>query len=267
MAKIHSDEHPIVQQLFGSDPDVMAEAAQIIDAECHPEGFDINMGCPVYKITHNFNGAALMNEPQRAAEIVKKMKTAVSVPVSVKIRTGWSDPTQCLEFAKVLEDAGADMITVHGRTKTQGYSGKSDWNRIHEVKKRVLIPVLANGDIFSAELALQALEQTKCDGLSIARGALGNPWIFKQIEEMLNGQTPKSVSWHERIEIMKSHFGLHINQYGKRGVTTFRKHINWYLRGIPKSNQSKDKLYKAETVEDVKLILDSISLYDNEMNI
>ncbi len=269
MTTIHPDERPIVQQLFGSNPEVMAEAARKIEEEHHPDGFDINMGCPVYKIVHNFNGAALMNEPKLAAEIVKKMKAAVSVPVSVKIRTGWSDPTQCLEFASVLENAGADMITVHGRTKTQGYSGKSDWDKIREVKKLVSIPVLANGDIHSAELTLKALEQTECDGVSIARGALGNPWIFKQIFEILNGKSQTHVSWNERIEVMKNHFALHIEQYGVRGVPTFRKHVSWYLRGIQGAKQYKEKLYSAKTVEEVKSILNNptISQPGSEMNI
>lgn len=260
MTEIHEDERPIVQQIFGSDPDVMAEAARKIEEEHHPDGIDINMGCPVYKIVHNFNGAALMNEPERAAEIVKKIKSAVSVPVSIKIRTGWSDQNQCLEFARVLEQAGADLITVHGRTKTQGYSGKSDWDKIREVKERVSIPVLANGDIFSAELAMQALEQTKCDGISIARGALGNPWIFRQINELLAENSPSVISWQERIETIKKHFELHIEQYGERGVVTFRKHISWYLKGIAGSKQLKEKLYSKKTIDKVNETLDEILL-------
>ena len=258
MTTINPVERPIVQQLFGSDPDVMAEAARKIEEEHHPEGFDINMGCPVYKIVHNFNGAALMNDPERATGIVKKMKSAVSVPVSVKIRTGWSDPTQCLEFARVLENAGADMITIHGRTKTQGYSGESDWDRIREVKKLISIPVLANGDIHTAELTLKALEQTGCDGVSIARGALGNPWLFQQICERLDGKIPSPVSWNERIEVMKTHFAFHIEQYGERGVPTFRKHVSWYLRGIAGAKQYKEKLHTALTVEEVNNLLEEM---------
>ncbi len=127
MTDIHPDERPLVQQIFGSDPKTMAESAKIIEAEHHPEGFDINMGCPVYKIVHNFNGAALMQNPELAASIILEMKKVISVPLSVKIRLGWSDPKDCLTFIKALEDAGADLVTIHGRTKSQGYSGKSDW--------------------------------------------------------------------------------------------------------------------------------------------
>jgi len=258
MTAIHPDERPIVQQLFGCDPDVIAEAARIIEEQHHPEGFDLNMGCPVYKIVHNFNGAALMKEPALATAIIQKIKAVVSVPVSVKIRTGWSDPTECLKFAKVVETAGADLITIHGRTKTQGYSGASDWDRIAEVKKCVSIPVLANGDIHTAPLTLQALTQTGCDGILIARGALGNPWIFRQIEELLAGKEPQAVSLQERIETIKTHLGFHLEQYGERGVTTFRKHLSWYFRGVEGAKRYKERLHAQTTVTEVYAILDEM---------
>lgn len=258
MTTIHPDERPIVQQLFGSNPDTMADAARIIEEHHHPEGFDINMGCPVYKIVHNFNGAALMREPRLATQIIKKMKAATMVPLSIKIRTGWSDSTECLKFARVIEDAGADLITIHGRTKMQGYSGQSDWNRIAEVKQRVSIPVLANGDIHTAPLTLQALAQTGCDGVLIARGALGNPWIFRQMIELLNGRESIAVSLRERIEIIKLHLSFHLEQYGERGVTTFRKHLSWYFRGIDGAKQFKERLHTAPTREAVIQILNEM---------
>lgn len=258
MTDIHPDERPIVQQLFGSDPDVMAQAAHIIEEQHHPEGFDINMGCPVYKIVHNFNGAALMKEPDLAAQIIKKIKSVITVPLSIKIRTGWSDSNDCLEFSKVIEAAGADMITIHGRTKTQGYSGQSDWNQIAKMKEGLSIPVLANGDIHTAPLALKALEITRCDGVLIARGALGNPWIFQQIDDLLEGKTPHAVTLHERIAMVKSHLKFHIEQYGERGVATFRKHLSWYFRGVDGAKPFKDRLHTALTVAEVELILDEM---------
>lgn len=258
MTDIHPDERPIVQQLFGSDPDTMAEAARIIEERHHPEGFDVNMGCPVYKIVHNFNGAALMREPALATTIIKKMKAAITVPLSIKIRTGWNDPTECLEFARVIEDAGADLITIHGRTKMQGYAGQSDWNRIAQVKQAVSIPVLANGDIHTAPLTLQALGQTGCDGVLIARGALGNPWIFPQIVDLLDGHEPKAVQLKERIEVVKRHLKFHIEQYGPRGVVTFRKHLSWYFRGINGAKRFKEKLHTATSANEVESLLNEI---------
>lgn len=258
MTVIHPDERPIVQQLFGRDPDVMAEAARIIESKHRPKGFDINMGCPVYKIVHNFNGAALMKEPELAAQIVRRMKSSVTVPVSVKIRTGWSDPTECLDFCRVLEAAGADLITIHGRTKAQGYTGFSDWNRIAQMKKLVSIPVLANGDIHTAPLVKQALAQTGCDGVLIARGALGNPWIFRQINDILAGRMPQSISLLERIETIKTHLAFHMEQYGARGVMTFRKHLSWYLRGLDYAKRYKERLHRATTEQNICEILDEI---------
>lgn len=258
MTEIHPDERPLVQQIFGSDPATMAEAVRIIEAEHHPEGFDVNMGCPVYKIVSNFNGAALMKEPERAAAIVKAMKAATNVPVSVKIRLGWSDPTDCIAFAKVLEDAGADLLTVHGRTRTQGYSGVADWEAVGKVKQAVSIPVLCNGDVHKAELIPKALEISGCDGVLIARGALGNPWIFKQFNEIAAGKTPEPVTLDERIRVVKLHLALHIEQYGDGSVTTFRKHLSWYFKGLPHVKSHREKMMTVKTREELETVLDEI---------
>lgn len=255
MADIHPAERPLVQQLFGSDPKTMAEAARIIEAEHHPEGFDINMGCPVYKIVHTFNGSALMKDPVRAAEIIREVKKAITVPLSVKIRAGWSDPRECLEFIKVIAEAGADLVTIHGRTKVQGYSGKADWDIIAEAKKMVSIPVLANGDIHTAPLVADALKVTNCDGVLIARGALGNPWFFRQAEEVLAGKTPIPVSMEERIRVVRRHADLHVEQYGPRAVVTFRKHLSWYFKGVPGAKAFRERLHTVSTREDLDLVL------------
>ena len=258
MTAIHEAERPLIQQIFGSNSQTMAEAAKIIEKSDNPDGFDINMGCPVYKITSNFNGCALMKDPKTASEIVKGMIDAVKVPVSVKIRLGWSDPLEAIKFAPILEDIGATLISVHGRTKEQGYSGTANWKLIGEVKKSVKIPVLANGDIFTPEDAIKALEVTKCDGVLIARGALGNPWIFRQILDVINGKTPTTPSLEERNKVVLNHFDLHMSQYGKRGVFTFRKHLTWYFKGISGIKNYKEKLHTITSKEDLIAVLDEI---------
>lgn len=249
-------ERPIIQQLFGSDPAMMAEATRRIDAAYHPDGFDINMGCPVYKIVSNFNGAALMNEPERATAIIKAMKQATRVPVSVKIRLGWSDPRQCIDFVKVLEAAGADLITIHGRTKAQAYSGVADWKMIGEAKKQVKIPVLANGDITDAARAQRALSESGADGILIARGALGNPWIFAELAAALHGQgtfVPPTPS--ERASLVMDHATLHVGQYGERGMVTFRKHLSWYFKGWRGAKSLREQLVRVTTLAELDELL------------
>ncbi|MBT3212974.1 MAG: tRNA-dihydrouridine synthase family protein, partial [Planctomycetaceae bacterium] len=226
MTEIHPAERPLVQQIFGANPDTMAASAKFIQDNYQPEGIDINMGCPVYKITSNFNGSALMKDPAIATEMVQKMKAVLDVPLSVKMRAGWEDHSECIEFAKVIEAAGADLITVHGRTKKQGYSGKSHRDVVAQVKQAVSIPVLYNGDVFTWEDYFAALEETSCDGVLIARGALGNPWIFAQIEQKLAGKEPDVITLEERITVVKRHLDLHLAQYGEEKLATFRKHMS-----------------------------------------
>ncbi len=258
MAEIHDDERPIVQQIFGSEPTKMAEAARIIENEHRPEGFDINMGCPVYKVVHTFNGASLMRDPDRAAAIVKAVKSAVHVPVSVKIRAGWEDPKECLDFGKVLEDAGADLITIHGRTKKQGYTGESDWNLNREFKKTVSIPVLANGDIFTPQLTQECLKTTQANGILIARGALGNPWIFRQIENLLQGNEVSPITLEERINTIKQHAKWHTEQFDTGTIMTFRKHLSWYFKAVPGAKPFKAKLHTVNNYDELVEVLDEI---------
>lgn len=251
-------ERPIVQQIFGADPMTMARAAAVVMEHAGPEGIDINMGCPVYKITSNFNGAALMKEPERAAKIVKEMKAAIGeTPLSVKIRLGWDDPDTFKTFIPIVEKAGADLITMHGRTKSQGYSGVSDWERIRQAKEIATVPFIANGDIHESKQVEEALEQTKCDGVLIARGALGNPWFFKQVLE-----PDYIVSFEERVRVVLEHARLHVAQYGERGIVTFRKHLSWYFKTnkigaeIPGIKEWRGKLVRVSSMEELGEILE-----------
>lgn len=242
-------ERPIVQQIFGSDPLTMARAAAIVMEHAGPEGIDLNMGCPVYKITSNFNGCALMKDPERAGAIIREIKKVIGdTPLSVKIRLGWSNPDDFKTFIPVIEDAGVDLITMHGRTKAQGYSGVSDWHRIGEAKKIARVPFIANGDIHEPYQVKEALEITGADGVLIARGALGNPWFFKQVHD-----PSYEISLDERVRVVLLHAKLHIEQYGERGMTTFRKHLAWYFKTnrmkveIPGIKEFRMKLMQVST--------------------
>jgi len=253
-------ERPIVQQIFGADPVVMARAAAIVMKHANPEGIDINMGCPVYKITSNFNGSALMKDPDLAANIVRSMKKEIGeTPLSVKIRLGWDDPDTFKTFIPVIEEAGADLITLHGRTKAQGYSGQSDWDRIRQAKEIATVPLLANGDIHLPEQVDEALEITKADGVLIARGALGNPWFFKQTLEPSFVISPE-----ERVRVILEHARLHVDNYGEKGIMSFRKHLSWYFKTnkigfeIQGIKEFRSRLVRVRSIEELEEILNEI---------
>lgn len=272
MAAFDERERPIIQQIFGKDPSVMAEAARIIEEKFHPDGIDINMGCPVYNLVSHFNGASLIKDPSRAAAILKAVKTAVRVPVSVKTRLGWKADTDCLDFVKVLEDAGADLICIHGRTKEQGYSGRANWERVGEARRCVpRVPFLVNGDICSAGDAKRALEQSGADGVMIGRGALGNPWIFREIISGVGaplvgalGSVPTdgtaagragtrpAPTMTERINAVLSHARLHIEHHGEGGLIQLRKHLPWYFRGMHNMKDLRAKLVRVSTLSDLE---------------
>lgn len=263
MARFDERERPLVQQVFGSDPAAMAEAARIIEERYHPDAIDINMGCPVYNIVSNFNGAFLMKEPERATAIIKAMKAAVSVPVSVKTRLGWTKDTDCLEFVKVLEAAGADLISMHGRTKEQGYSGKANWDRIGEARRNVPnVPFLVNGDITTPELAKEAMERSGADGVLLGRGGLGNPWFFNQVETYLKtGQKINEPSMEERIAVVREHARLQIERYGDRGLIRLRKHLPWYFKNDNGNKELRSKLVRITTLQELHEILDGVLCY------
>lgn len=270
-------ERPIVQQIFGSDPLTMARAAAIVMEHASPEGIDINMGCPVYKITSNFNGCALMKDPELAAKIIREIKQAIGkTPLSIKIRLGWSNPDDFKTFIPVIEEAGANLITVHGRTKAQGYSGVSDWERIRQAKEIATVPLLANGDIHEPEQVPEALKITGADGVLIARGALGNPWFFVQAKRL--GQPERAsktseskdsvgvsnllIPIEERVEVVLQHARLHAAQYGEQGVVSFRKHLSWYFKTnrigyeIPGIKDIRAELVRVSTMEELEKALE-----------
>ena len=255
MCEFREVERPIILQIFGSKPDVMAEAGKILLEKYQPDGLDINMGCPVPKIAKKARaGAFLMRDHDRAIEIVKALKTAkLGVPVSVKTRLGWGRDDEILEFAPQLEQAGVDMISIHGRTKIQGYSGQANWSRIAETVKLVDIPVIANGDITSQDDIEKCLQVTGVDGVMIGRGALGNPWVF-------SSETKGKPSLVEIKKVVLRHAQLHLDHYGEQyGLTTFRKHLVFYFKGFPGVKNLRQKLVKINTLKELEEILVELS--------
>ena len=261
LLQLGENEHPVGAQIFGSDVSCMAEAAVKALEVSGADFIDINMGCPVGKVVKSGDGCALMKDPDKAMKIIEAVVKAVNNPVTIKIRKGWDKGNvNAVEFAVMAEAAGVSAITVHGRTRTQMYSGKADWDIIREVKKAVYVPVLANGDIFKAEDAARILKYTGADIAMIARGAMGDPWIFQQANELLGGNDiPKHPPIGKRAETALRQFELAAKQKGERvACLEARKHYAWYLRGVPHSGYFKEKISKAATMDDLREITEGI---------
>lgn len=260
-------ERPISQQIFGSDKESFVEAAKFIEKEMKPDIIDINMGCPVPKVAVRAQaGSALLKDLDKIFDIVSSVVSAVNVPVTVKIRSGWdSNHINAVEVAKVIEKAGASAICVHPRTRSQGYSGKADWNIIKEVKENVSIPVIGNGDIKSPEDAKRMLEETKCDAVMIGRGVLGNPWLIKNIVNYLDGKEVIDVSIVDRIDMCLKHLKLLDSlKNEKLACLEIRNHISWYFKGIKGANELKNKVYQTTNIHDIILLLNEFKEAQNE---
>lgn len=251
-------ERPVVMQIFGREPEIMADMAQRL-AERYGEALlaiDINMGCPAPKITGNGEGSALMREPLLAGHIVETVAKKAGVPVTVKIRKGYDARHEnAAEIARIAEDSGAAAITVHGRTREQMYAGCADYAAIAAVRAAVKIPVIGNGDVRDGDGALRLLRQTRCDGIMIGRGALGNPFVFSEVRAALRGEAYTPPTWAERMETAVRHTRMTAANKGERGILELRKHIVYYLSGIPGAARLRTRLQNAETAEEMAQIL------------
>ena len=248
-------------QIFGNDPAIMAEAAGLALEISGCDFLDINMGCPMPKIANSGDGCGLMRTPELAGQIVAAVSKAVNVPVTVKCRLGWDKGSiNVLDFAKRMQDNGAAMLTVHGRTRAMLYSGVADWDMITKVKQSLSIPVIANGDIVDAESALKCLKRTGADGIMIGRATFGDPWIFAQVKAALAGQPiPERPALKERIAVAVEQFQISEQDHGEHiACLEARKHFAWYLRGVAHSSYYKNQISSMNTMEDIYRIAKDI---------
>ncbi len=252
---------PFAAQIFGHEPEVMAEAAPMAIELSGADMLDINMGCPVGKIVKSGDGSALMRDPELAARIVESAVKTAGVPVTVKFRKGFDGGNvNAVEFAKILEQAGASALAVHGRTRAQMYAGKADWDIIRNVKRAVSIPVIANGDIFSAEDAEHILRYTGCDLAMIGRGIFGDPWLFEQANAIIAGQpVPELPPLAERMDLAVRHTRMYAEVFGERLACLEARHqIPWYLKGVAHAGYYKQQLVRVETLEEIDKLIKGV---------
>lgn len=253
-------ERPIAQQIFGSDTESFVIAAKYVYENMKPDIIDINMGCPVPKVAVSAQaGSALLKNPEKVYEIVKAVVNSVPIPVTVKIRSGWDENSiNAVEIAKICESAGASAITIHPRTRKQGYTGLSDWSIIKNVKDNVSIPVIGNGDILNYYDATRMLNETGCDAIMIGRGVLGNPWLIKECVEYLeDGTLPLEITTTEKIKMIKKHLEYLLNTKPyKVAILEMRSHAAWYLKGLPNGKELKQAIFMTTTKEEIISLLD-----------
>ena len=259
LMKKGKNEGKLILQLFGKDPDIVAEAAKKISSLGIYDGIDLNMGCPARKVACSGEGAGLLRQPELAGRMMEKTVKASCLPVSVKIRIGWDhEHINAIEIARIAESSGISEITVHGRTREQQYAGKADWEIIKAIKEKIKIPVIGNGDIFSEGDAMQKMSDAEPDGIMIGRGALGNPWIFKNIKRKMKGESVLPVSPEERYRMILHHYKMMMDSREKRiAVREMRKHIGWYLHGFRGAARVRDIINRSQEPEEVLSILNA----------
>jgi nifR3 family TIM-barrel protein len=267
LLKSSPDDRPLGIQLFGDTPESLAEAARIVEG--YGELLDINMGCPVRKVVGTGAGSALLREPGKIAAIIRAVRAATSLPLTVKIRSGWhcGDDTYC-EIGRIAESEGCDAITLHPRSRSQMFSGAAAWDHLKELKDSVSIPVLGSGDLFTAQDCLRMLRETGCDGVMIARGTLGAPWIFRQVAELAEHGAVTSVTNLQRVEVMRQHLELFCREAGEAiAVREMKKHVGWYARGFVGAADIRRSCNTARDIQDLQTLMERIAAIPDEYSI
>lgn len=274
LAAVRAEELPMSLQLFGSEPEFMADAAEMLESgeyfgsksNAKPTAIDINMGCPVAKVVGNGEGSALMKDPERAGRILRAVCDRVKLPVTVKMRAGWDkDSINAPELAKIAEQSGAAMVCVHGRTRSQFYEPSADLSVIADVKRAVTIPVVGNGDVSSAMDAVKMAELTGCDGIAIGRGALGNPWIFEELLAAVRGEDYLPPSIGDRLAVAISQSERMVKEKGEYvAVREARKHVSWYITGIRGAAEARHRVNSAESLDEIKKIAEEIVNFNDK---
>ncbi|MBN2645907.1 MAG: tRNA dihydrouridine synthase DusB [Desulfuromonadaceae bacterium] len=256
-------EAPLAAQLFGDDPDVLSQAARIATPMAHL--LDINMGCPVKKVVRSGAGSALLHHPQKVAEIVRAVRHVTQLPLTIKIRSGWSQQEiNYLEIGHIAQEEGADAVTLHPRTRCQGFSGHADWDQIAQLKNALTIPVIGSGDIFTPQEALDKLSHSGCDGIMIGRGGYGNPWLIENILRLMRGDTPVMPSRMQRGETALEHLQRHIAQIGAQAaLPDMRKHLCWYARGLSGATEFRARVNQTTQREVMEELIRGFFFEDN----
>lgn len=258
MAKVFNNERPCGVQLFGSDPEKLANAVKVVVDYTNPEYIDLNAGCPVKKVISKNGGSALLKDEILFGKVIEAMAKATSTPVTVKIRYGWLKGEYLdTKLGKIAEESGAAAIAIHARSRSMLYTGVADWSRIKALKESVNIPVIGNGDIFKWQDAIKMYEETGCDSIMLARGTNGNPWLFKQIKQAMSGESVDEITFIDKVKTARRHFQVFVETYdGLRNFGEMKKHLSWYFKGFPAATHLRNAVFRCDTQDEILKVIE-----------